>query len=279
VLHLEWADRIATIVAEHPGITTADLRHRLRRTRRGVQRFDRLQVKALRYAIRSGVIFEVDVAVPDAEGRLRHRRACYPAGYPVPFQASMTGNELWSLRDRSGWTQADVAGMLHVSKTLVSQWERRYEDSIPTAWAVRILNLDPGLGDPNPAELARRQVIGVVRATPGVPLWRLLAMTDHTAVTRRAIDLLQREGGIAPGPAHDSLGRQYRGLYLRGSEPPPPRGFARDELRRLRKARGLSSTSLGALVGVRGNTITRWETESRSCPPDRVKALREILAS
>jgi len=94
-------------------------------------------------------------------------------------------------------------------------------------------------------------------------------------------DALIDSSELTWGTGWDARGRPHPGLYLPddlavAAERPQILPVA---LRRLRLKAGLSSAQLGERIGVRGNTISRWETEIRRIPPTRVPPLLDALVA
>jgi len=173
-----------------------------------------------------------------------------------------------------------MAKELGVSPGLVSTWERRHERRVPAYWGQRIRELHGcSAQTPTVDELAKLAVVALVSRSPGLSLSALLQELDHSKATRRAITQLSNDGAVVTRVSWDRIGRTVSGYYL-DSHPvasnPRPRGR---ELRMLRQSTGRTASEIGELLGVRANTVTRWETGTRNCPPERLAALIRILES
>jgi transcriptional regulator with XRE-family HTH domain len=191
----------------------------------------------------------------------------------------MSGDELAQLRARRSWTQKQLAAEIGVSAALVSKWERRYEGNVPAYWGSRAREVLTGdKGPPNRDEAAKAAVVSALRQSPGKALSALYLMVDNTKATRRAITALEREGTIVRSDSWDGVGRRFPGYYLPSQVPAPGPFLTGAEIRARRVRAGLTASEAGESIGVRGNTVTRWETGARSCPPRQLEALVELLS-
>jgi DNA-binding transcriptional regulator YiaG len=234
--------------------------------------------RALRSARRVKRIVVVETFRLDGQGRPRTTRRLYPATHALPRPPKVTGTELFLARMKAGLTQGDLARVIGVSQSAVSIWERRGDGPIPSHRPTQIeeaIALMPR--GPNSDERVRGRIAEAVRESPGIARWRLFDQAGHSKSAKNALRTMLREGELVEGEARDSVGRPYLGIYLAAAVPSPSARIAGREIRHRRRELGISSRVLGELVGVRANTITRWETEKRDCPPARLVAIREAL--
>ncbi|HXA31096.1 MAG TPA: DUF1870 family protein [Acidimicrobiales bacterium] len=271
--------RIVSVIERHPGIMRSELRHRLRIRVDGKQRLDPFMDRALRMATRTGRVAEIADHRFDSSGRPRTARRLYPKDDAPRVPEQMSGDELGRLRERLGWTQRSMGDALGISATSISVWERRHECNIPSYWAGRVRQwASEQPTEDSDANQARGRVLEAIRNNPGIGRWQLSNELDLRKVTKRALAMLLREGEVVRAPARDDIGRTYVGLYLQADCPEPERPFDGSELRRQRIAAGWSASDLGDSVGVKGNTVTRWETGARACSPEKLETLLEVLS-
>ena len=276
-------DQLDRLAHEEAGIAVSEVRHRLRRRRGGAQRRDPFIEKAIRVAAADGRLQVATVTLLDALGRPKTARRLYPRG-GVPAAARRTARTLSGdrLRDeRRGLrlTQRQLSRLLGVSAAWVSVQERRHEGSLSPYWTSRLRStLDEQARGPTADERASEAVLVFVAKHPGgVALWRVKQALGHGAPVSDAIDRLVASRRVVRAAAWDSVGRRYRALYLAGTPRPSPTTLAPGELRRRRRQVGLTAADLGELVGVCGNTVTRWETGVRAIPARRFEALDAAL--
>jgi transcriptional regulator with XRE-family HTH domain len=270
-------NRLVLLVDQEPGIAEHKLRHRTRIRRDRVQRANPDFERALRSALRSQRVAAVETFHLDSPGRARSTKRIFPADQALPRPPKVTGHELFALRSKAGLTQGEVARAIGVTQGAVSAWERRGDRPIPNHRPTQIeaaMSVIPqGL---NSDQLVRARIVEAVRKIPGVPRWRLFERVGHSKTAKNALRAMVHDGELVEGEARDSVGRPYPGIYLAGTAPSLSPGIAGREIRRRRRQSNLSAKALGELVGVRPNTITRYETNARSCPPDRQTAIQAL---
>jgi len=189
--------------------------------------------------------------------------------------APMTGHQLGAELNVVGLSQWVLAGELGVHPTQVSQWVRRGDRVIPSH-----------RGEPIRGAIAklvaeqRKTNLDVLGDDPGAPMTRVLDKIGRGAFPRRSLKAQIEDGELVKADAWDGEGRRYDGYY-RASEVPKADAVERitgDELRRLRRDAGWSAAALAEALEVRANTVSRWESGIRQCPPERVRQVRKILA-
>ena len=272
-------ERIVHYVEAEPGITVAAVRHRFRVRTRGRHVLDRKTDRALRMALAEGVLIVRDEIRFDRLGRPKAQRRLYkPASAPIPRPSSprLTGDDLGALRLRRGLTQKELGRRMGLSGAWVSRQEHRHERAISTHWTPLVLGVFES--EPDLDARLRGDVLDAVRGEPGLSRQRLAERLGWGAAVRRVRDGLLACGDLVYADAWDGVGRRFSGLYVRGAhqtnQAPPPQPM---ELRQRRLELGLTATQLGQIVGVRGNTVTRWETGVRRVPPRQMAAVMAAL--
>jgi len=275
-------ERVVALVKRQPGIPDTEVRHRYRRTIDGAHRQDPLTDEAIQAGLADGQIEARTIVELDRMRRPKSVRRLYPEGGSPPQATSreLTGEQLGRDREYFGLTRPELGARLGMTGSWVRVQEQRGQGTLSPYWAERVLDVVEELGQkPTRDEECQQRVVACVRERPGLPLWRVKQILGERKRMARAVSVLVDGRKIVWASAWDSLGRSYPGLYLAADVPNLKRlrQFAKGELRRLRHERGLSAAALGELVGVRGNTVTRWETGVRRPPPQRIEALNEAL--
>lgn len=282
----ERTERIVDCVEREPGISVAAIRHRFRRRQDGQNRMDPKTNRAIKLAQTSGLVVIEKVVQLDSNGRPKAIQCAYPKaarrGRRAPKSPKLTGDQLGAERVRLGLTQDELGAPLGLSSAWVAVQERKKEASISPHWTPRVLEVLEDLAKgPTRDERTGQQVLSVAKEHPGISLWRLRQSLGHGKGVIRAVDSLVAAQVISWGTGWDSCGRAHRALYVAGEAPDlgALEPFRSGELRQLRRDRGLTAAELGERIGVRGNTVTRWETCARRIPPHRIEQLRSSLGS
>jgi transcriptional regulator with XRE-family HTH domain len=270
-------DRISVRGPE--GVSESELRHSLRRRSAGTHVASPTLERDLALLARRGVIVRSRVAVDDRLGRPRERAVLIHAKWSPQRQPghSMTGDALADARHRLGLTQQELALAVGSHQSEINRLEHLHDRELQAHWAKR---LRKALGDlegrGSRDERIRSHIRATVRNEPGVPKWRLLQVAGHGKDVVRVFKQLLEAGELRFDLAWDAQGRRFHGLYLRDAAAAPST-MKPGQLRALRERAGWTSTQLAAALGVGHNTVTRWETGARTCPPPMVERIKAAL--
>ena len=192
----------------------------------------------------------------------------------------LEGAGIRDARMRRGWSQAELARRLGVSRGLIGQWESGVL-SVPHGRRAEVRSLL--------TPRARRQgvteaVLELVAAEPGLTRYRL--DTRLGGRTGAAIDALLLEGEVHEAPVfyEDMPGRVRSGSGLYPGPAPeeapaaPPTVIGAD-LKAGRARLGWSQEKLAAALGVSRRLIGMWESGTHPVPLGRRAAIAELLAN
>ncbi len=291
----ELLGAIIADVGRRPGITRQAVLHRRQQATVGRlgPRIDGRSV--LTEAIRDKQIVETITTTVGPRGHRRTIRGLFLAS-DVPGRSGtkrLTGNDIADGRYRAAATRAELARAAGTTAASIAAWESHRERPIPLHWGVPIR---AALGEleqraapaGTPDEQARRIIVELVTASPGISRYRLrrqaakaLAKTMGKTLGKekagiRALRGLIADRTIATAVTRLPRGPRYEGLFLAGSVPRAP-AVSGAELRKLRVERGWTATDLGNAIGIPPGRLTAWERGVRPCPPDAAEKIRDAL--
>jgi len=274
----ELEERIANHGPE--GVSESELRHSFRRRTDGKHTPSPTLERDLAHLTRKGVIVRSRVAPSDRLGRPRERTVLVHSKWSPRREAAhpmMTGDALADARHRLGLTQHELAQAVGTHQSEINRLEHLHGRVLQAYWTARLRRaLDDLAGRGARDDRLRSQLKAELRSHPGLPKWRLLEVVGHGKDVVRVLRQLVDSGEVLFDASWDGQGRRFRGLYLPGS-PPVPSTLKPRQLRSMRERAGWSPAQLAAVLDVGHNTVTRWESGVRSCPPAMVEKIKGAL--
>lgn len=205
-----------------------------------------------------------------------HGAGLFPGPPPAEWEPGppISADELRAMRDWAGLTIRELAECLHAGSQSIVTWERGRKP-VPAyrrAQLRRILaeRKPPAPPQPAAAEVGaeRRRVGRTLRAERLRAGWNQSELAELVGVTQTTVSQWERGGHVVPESSRERL----RELFA--AAPTAPR-VSGSELRRWRRAHGLSSQALAYLFGVARPTVVDWQ--QRGVPRERAEAVRAAL--
>ena len=248
--------RLLRAAGSHPGLSKRELARQV-----GGRTIDVLE--AIRESLTAGDLEWQEVEYLDARGARCTRQGIFltsaasiSAEDPDRAAPEDEGSSLRQARRGADWTQNDLAQYLSETQSVVSDWERGKRR---LSEAARRFIRPARAGDLPP--LAQPLLPG---QTPGAQLrkaredagWTQRALARRLGVDNRQLSEWERDRAPVPERLRKPLRRWLQGAPPAPESPPLPAGT---ELRRRRREAGLLQRELAELVGVRRDTLARWE--------------------
>ncbi|MGI8749975.1 MAG: helix-turn-helix domain-containing protein [Thermoleophilaceae bacterium] len=190
------------------------------------------------------------------------------AGAPPPEWEPgppIEADELRAMREWAGLPQKELAGRLKASVASVNAWERGTKP-VPAYRRAQLRQVLAERKPPEPAPL-RADELRAERRRIG---WSQTELATQLGVRQTAVSTWERGEVVVPARYRDEL------RALLAAAPSAPR-VSGSELRRWRRAQGLTSQAVAELLGVARTTVVEWQ--QRGVPRERAMAVLELIGT
>ncbi len=280
----ELADAMVARVTAEPGITDRALlhEHRSARVGRAGPEIDASSVlDDLLSADRLVAVADTSVGPRGGRRTVRVLRVPEDADTAAP-DGRLTAARLRRRREQVGAARGELDRAAGLSAGTVYRLEKKGGKPVPLHLEGPLRAALERFAHEGPPSVradadAARAICTHLRSHPGTRRSRISYEVANTKAVHRALTQLLKSGAVVERPVPDSQGRIAAGLFLADDAPDQREPVDGRALRAARHASGWTVAALASALGVRANTVARWETGARHCPPDQARRVTELL--